>query len=242
MKILAIDTSNQTLSVAICNDQQLIGQYTGTTNKNHSLALMPAIDFIMKENQITPQGIERIVVAQGPGSYTGLRIGVTTAKTLAWTLGVELVGISSLASLAANSLDYQGLIVPLFDARRNNVYTGIYQWQGSQLVTIVPDKHISFEQWLLELENYDQEMRFVGSDLSKFSQLIEESLVKTTIDLTAAYHEVNSLSLAKLGLTGEVVPSVEDFVPAYLKLVEAEENWLANNNNHEQRESYVEKI
>ena len=134
---LAIDTSNQTLSVAICNDQQLIGQYTGTTNKNHSLALMPAIDFIMKENQITPQGIERIVVAQGPGSYTGLRIGVTTAKTLAWTLGVELVGISSLASLAANSLDYQGLIVPLFDARRNNVYTGIYQWQGSQLVTIV---------------------------------------------------------------------------------------------------------
>ncbi|WP_419349001.1 tRNA (adenosine(37)-N6)-threonylcarbamoyltransferase complex dimerization subunit type 1 TsaB, partial [Acinetobacter baumannii] len=82
------------------------------------------------------EAIDRFVVAQGPGSYTGLRIAVTTAKSFAWTMGKELVGISSLALLAGNVQETTALIVPLFDARRDNVFAGVYQWQDQHLQNV----------------------------------------------------------------------------------------------------------
>lgn len=239
MKVLAIDTSNQALAVAIYENNQVIGQYLGTTNRNHSLVLMPAIDFLMKENKLSPKELGRIVVAEGPGSYTGLRIGVTTAKTLAWTLGIELVGVSSLAALAANSVDFKGYIVPLFNARRENVYTGVYQWQEGQLVSVLADRHVALVSWLVELQQLEGELRFVGTDVAIFSETLLE-VFPTSVSQEPVINEVNGLSLAKLGMAMEPVESIEAFVPKYLKLVEAEENWLANHD--EQRESYVEKI
>ena len=86
VRILAIDTSNQTLSIAVCENQKILGSYTATVKRNHSLTLMPAIDYLMSQLNLAPTAIDRFVVAEGPGSYTGLRLGVTTAKTLAYTL------------------------------------------------------------------------------------------------------------------------------------------------------------
>ena len=83
---------------------------------------MPVIDFLMQQIDLTPKDLDRIVVAEGPCSYTGLRIAVATAKTLAHTLGIELVGVSSLSVLVPD--DLEGLVVPIMDARRNNVYAG----------------------------------------------------------------------------------------------------------------------
>ncbi|WP_285603668.1 tRNA (adenosine(37)-N6)-threonylcarbamoyltransferase complex dimerization subunit type 1 TsaB, partial [Enterococcus faecalis] len=97
MRILAIDTSNQTLSIAVCENQKILGSYTATVKRNHSLTLMPAIDYLMSQLNLAPTAIDRFVVAEGPGSYTGLRLGVTTAKTLAYTLKKELVGHSHLS-------------------------------------------------------------------------------------------------------------------------------------------------
>ncbi len=85
VRILAIDTSNQTLSIAVCENQKILGSYTATVKRNHSLTLMPAIDYLMSQLNLAPTAIDRFVVAEGPGSYTGLRLGVTTAKTLAYT-------------------------------------------------------------------------------------------------------------------------------------------------------------
>lgn len=238
MKVLAIDTSNQGLAVAICENNQVIGHYLGTANRNHSLVLMPAVDFLMKENNVQPADLERIVVAEGPGSYTGLRIGVTTAKTLAWTLGIDLVGVSSLAALAANSVDYTGYIVPVFNARRENVYTGVYQWQEGQLVSIIDDQHISLEAWLGDLRQLTGEVRFVGEDVAIFKETILAAF-PGSISQEPLINQVSAVSLARLG-TSMAPVAAEPFVPKYLKLVEAEENWLANHD--EQRESYVEKI
>ena len=95
MKLLAFDTSNQALSLAILEDEHLLAQTTLNIKKNHSITLMPAIDFLMNSLDMKPKDLDRIVVAQGPGSYTGLRIAVATAKTLAHTLKIELVGVSS---------------------------------------------------------------------------------------------------------------------------------------------------
>ena len=96
MKTLAIDTANQSFSVAILEEAKLLAEYRSTIKKTHSARLMPAVEWLMKEIGMKPHEIERIVVSKGPGSYTGLRIGVTMAKTLAWTLNCELVAVSKI--------------------------------------------------------------------------------------------------------------------------------------------------
>ncbi|WP_019787275.1 tRNA (adenosine(37)-N6)-threonylcarbamoyltransferase complex dimerization subunit type 1 TsaB, partial [Streptococcus sobrinus] len=114
MKILAFDTSNQPLSVALLEEGKIVSEMTLTVKKNHSISLMPTIDFLVAQAGWRPSDLERIVVAQGPGSYTGLRVAVATAKTLAYSLGIDLVGLSSLQALC--DIEASGLIIPLIDA------------------------------------------------------------------------------------------------------------------------------
>ena len=126
MKILAFDSSNEPLSVAVVDQEKILTEQTLNIKRNHSIQLMPAIEEALRQAQLTLADIDRIAVAAGPGSYTGLRIAATVAKSLAWAQDIELVGISSLKVLAANSYpEKDGLIVPLFDARRQNIYTGL---------------------------------------------------------------------------------------------------------------------
>src|SRR3954452_12881689 len=140
MTILAIDTSNYVLGVALLEDNQVLGEYMTNLKKNHSVRIMPAIQTLMKDCERVPADLTKIVVAKGPGSYTGVRIGVTIAKTLAWTLNIPLVGISSLEILAAGTGRYfDGYVSPIFDARRRLVYTGLYQYQNDELQTIEED-------------------------------------------------------------------------------------------------------
>ena len=103
MKLLAMDTSNQTLAVAVLEDDRVLAQFQLNRKMNHSLTLMPAIETVMQTSGLKPADLDRIVVAVGPGSYTGIRIAVTTAKTLAETLKIELTTVSSLAVIAANA-------------------------------------------------------------------------------------------------------------------------------------------
>src|SRR3954470_2873906 len=141
MTILAIDTSNYTLGVALLEENQVIGEYITNLKKNHSVRIMPAIQTLMKDCDRVPADLTKIVVAKGPGSYTGVRIGVTIAKTLAWTLNIPLVGVSSLEILAAGTGRYfDGCLSPLFDARRGQVYTALYQYRHGELTAVVQDQ------------------------------------------------------------------------------------------------------
>ena len=172
MKLLAFDTSSKALSVAILEDETLLAETTLTIKKNHSITLMPVIDFLMQQIDLTPKDLDRIVVAEGPGSYTGLRIAVATAKTLAHTLGIELVGVSSLLALVPD--DLEGLVVPVMDARRNNVYAGFYQ--NDQLVT--PEGHFPFEE-VLERAATSEQVTFVG-EVTAFKEQITSNLPRAT--------------------------------------------------------------
>lgn len=235
MKILAFDTSNQTLAAAVLEDQQTIAAFQLNRKMNHSLTLMPAIEHMMKISGLTPKDLDRIVVAQGPGSYTGIRIAVTTAKTLANTLGIELVGISSLKALAANTNDSR-LIVPIMDARRNNVYAGVYKWENGQLISIVKDQHISLE---LLLSKITENAIFIG-ETEKFAEQILTVLPTAEIEADDRINLPNGVTLGRLGSQAEPVTDVQGFVPAYLKRVEAEEKWLQT--HQPGNENYVEKI
>ena len=227
MKVLAFDTSSKALSLAILEDKQVLAETTINIKKNHSITLMPAIDFLMASLDWTPKDLDRIVVAEGPGSYTGLRIAVATAKTLAHTLNIELVGMSSLLALVPRQ--QEGLFVPLMDARRNNVYAGFYE----NAKPVMPEAHLSFAEVLEKVTDAEQ-VTFVG-EVGAFVEQIQEQLPQ------ASYQETlpNAANLA-LWAWDKKADSLHDFVPNYLKRVEAEENWLKNHT--ESGESYIKRL
>ena len=189
---------------------------------------MPAIDFLMASLDWTPKDLDRIVVAEGPGSYTGLRIAVATAKTLAHTLKIELVGVSSLLALVPEQVE--GLVIPVMDARRNNVYAGFYQ--SGQAVW--PEAHLPLAEVLEIAGAANQSVTFVG-ETAAFTEQIEVALPQATLQPTLP----NAAAVGRLGLD---LPSqsIHDFVPNYLKRVEAEENWLKNHT--ESGESYIKRL
>lgn len=228
MKILAFDTSSTALSVALLEDENLVAESTVTVKKNHSISLMPTIDFLVAQAGWQPAVLERIVVAQGPGSYTGLRVAVATAKTLAYALGIDLVGVSSLQALTDLTAD--GIVIPIMDARRNNVYVGFYE-NGQ---AIVSDHHAAFADVLEQAKAYEK-VTFVG-EVANFVDQIKGNLPNATV--------LSSLQSAQLiGRLGLYLPSVDvdAFVPHYLKRVEAEENWLKT---HEEtnRDNYIKRV
>lgn len=227
MKVLAFDTSSKALSLAILEDKQVLAETTINIKKNHSITLMPAIDFLMASLDWTPKDLDRIVVAEGPGSYTGLRIAVATAKTLAHTLNIELVGMSSLLALVPRQ--QEGLLVPLMDARRNNVYAGFYE----NAKPVMPEAHLSLAEVLEKVTDAEQ-VTFVG-EVGPFVEQIQEQLPQ------ASYQESlpNAANLA-LWAWDKKANSLHDFVPNYLKRVEAEENWLKNHT--ESGESYIKRL
>ena len=227
MKVLAFDTSSKALSLAILEDKQLLAETTINIKKNHSITLMPAIDFLMTCLDLTPKDLDRIVVAEGPGSYTGLRIAVATANTLAHTLNIELVGMSSLLALVPSQ--QEGLVVPLMDARRNNVYAGFYENENP----VLPEAHLSFAEVLEQVKDAEQ-VTFVG-EVGAFAEQIQERLPQANYQETLP----NAANLA-LWAWDKEVDSLHDFVPNYLKRVEAEENWLKNHT--ESGESYIKRL
>lgn len=113
MVTLAIDSSNKAMAIGLVDGNEIKGELALNVQQNHSIQLMPAIQYLMKASHVTPKDVTAIAVAQGPGSYTGLRIGVTVAKTMAWDLNIPLYGISSLKVLAANITCFDGVIVSL---------------------------------------------------------------------------------------------------------------------------------
>ncbi|MDR0200462.1 MAG: tRNA (adenosine(37)-N6)-threonylcarbamoyltransferase complex dimerization subunit type 1 TsaB [Streptococcaceae bacterium] len=217
MKLLALDTSGKATALALMQDDQLLVEKNFVDSENHSVSLMPTIAEIMTAIGWTPQDLTRVAVAQGPGSYTGLRIAVTAAKTLAYTLGLELVGVSSLQVLIP--LETKGTVVSLMNARRGFVYAGIYENDK----VMAPDKHLALTDLLATCSGTET---FVG-ETALFEGEIRNKFPKAKIQETQPTGKV----LARQGAKGVAVvgDAIHNFNPRYLKKVEAEEKWEANN-------------
>ncbi|TLS35279.1 tRNA (adenosine(37)-N6)-threonylcarbamoyltransferase complex dimerization subunit type 1 TsaB [Pseudalkalibacillus caeni] len=228
MKALAIDSSNYVMGVAVIEEGKVLGELITNLKKNHSVRLMPAIEEIMEEVSVKPSELDRIVVANGPGSYTGVRIGVSIAKTLAWSLGIPLVGVSSLEVLAQNGKYFQGGIVPFFDARRGQVYTGLYKKEKNGLATYKKDQIIMIEEWVEELKQTEMEYLFISNDLELHKEVIVDILGDQALFASVTDHNARPAELAFLGLNREPDTSVHAFTPNYIRLAEAEAKWLAS--------------
>ncbi|MGE1145003.1 tRNA (adenosine(37)-N6)-threonylcarbamoyltransferase complex dimerization subunit type 1 TsaB [Bacillus pumilus] len=225
MTILAIDTSNHTLGIALVKNSTVIGESITYLKKNHSVRAMPTVEALMKECGVAPSELSKIVVAKGPGSYTGVRIGVTIAKTLAWTLSIPISAVSSLETLAANGQYFDGWISPLFDARRGQVYTGLYTFEEGKIQEIKQDQNILLTDWLYELKQTGKPVLFLGQDVHLHEESIRSILGETAVIAEEAFHNPRPSMLAFLG-ADRPAEDVHQLVPNYIRMAEAEVKWL----------------
>lgn len=228
MKTLAIDTSNQVMGVAVCDGDLVLGEITTNMKRNHSVRLMPAVESLLREVQLEAADLDCLAVAHGPGSYTGVRIGVTVAKTLAWSLGIPIVGISSLEVLAQNGSRFGGRISPLMDARRGQVYTGLYRRKKDHIEIMEEDRITMLTHWLDALKMNTEKILFIGQDLDKHKDTIVNIMGEKACFAVAGEQSPRPAELALLANRRAPEPSVHTLVPEYLQLAEAESKWMAS--------------
>jgi tRNA threonylcarbamoyladenosine biosynthesis protein TsaB len=230
MKLLAIDTSNLTLGVSVCTEDKVLGEFTTNIRKNHSIRLMPMVAQVLEELDMDPAQLSAVAVAKGPGSYTGVRIGVASAKSMAWALNLPLIGVSSLEVLAWSGAYFPGLIFPLFDARRGQAYCGTYRWGSNGMETVEKDRIILLRDALDVLKTMNEPVLFLGEDLHIHKETIEEIMGTQAFFAPASYSLPRSshLAMAAFRLLREgKTEERERFTPSYLQLAEAEAKWIA---------------
>lgn len=225
MKTLVIDTSTNILGVAILNGTELIGQKVTKVNQDHSSRLMPAIVELMEDISIEPHDLQKIIVGEGPGSFTGIRIGVTVAKSLAWALNIPVVGVSSLESLAYQAKLREGLVCTFFDARRENVFAGIYRVTNGEVTSVKQDANLSFLDLAENLLSLNEKVVLLSPDIKKFEDLMSEELKALAIIPELPFHMSNPSNLALIGLN-KTIENLHQLTPEYLRMAEAEANWL----------------
>ncbi|MFP7170424.1 tRNA (adenosine(37)-N6)-threonylcarbamoyltransferase complex dimerization subunit type 1 TsaB [Terribacillus sp. 7520-G] len=225
MNILAMDTSNQLLGVAIVKDGVTLGEHVMHGHRDHSVRLLPAIEQLMKETKTAPADLDRIVVGQGPGSYTGVRISMATAKTMAWALGIDVIGVSSLEGLASQGELFPGYVCPFFDARRGQVYTALYASNEASFEQAEEAVNPLFSDWLEQLRTREGKILFLSPDIEMYRSMITEMLGEKAVIPDGAVHYARPSVLAQIG-AAKKTDDVHRIVPNYVRMTEAESNWL----------------
>lgn len=238
MKILAIDSSGLVASVAVLEDDNLIAEYTMNYKKTHSQTLVPMLDEIRNMVDLDLSTIDAIAVAAGPGSFTGLRIGSATAKGLGLALGKPIIPVPTVDALAYNLYGNEHMICPLLDARRNQVYTGLYVFRRKEnqpiyvMETIEPQCAVDIQEIANRINELGQEVIFLGDGVLVFAQKLSEMI---QVPFTFAPACCNRQRAACVGALGEklfeqgVSQTAAEHAPDYLRLSQAERERNAGN-------------
>lgn len=225
MKILALDSSGLVASVAVVEEDQLLAEYTVNYKKTHSQTLLPMLDEIAKMIELDLETIDAIAVAAGPGSFTGLRIGSATAKGLGLALKKPLIPVPTVDALAYNLYDTTGVICPMMDARRKQVYTGIYRFENHELVTVSAQKAIAVEELIQELNALGEAVTFLGDGVTVYQEMLKENM---QVPYSFAPAHLNKQRAGAVGALaekyyreGKTVTAAEH-QPEYLRVSQAE--------------------
>ena len=225
MRVLALDSSGIVASVAVVEDDTLVAEYTVNYKKTHSQTLLPMLDEIVKMTELDLHTIDAISVAKGPGSFTGLRIGSATAKGLGLALDKPLVGIPTVEALAYNLYNVNGLICPIMDARRKQVYTGIYRYEDHRLITVKDQMAVGIEELLSMLSDMGETVTFLGDGVPVFKDIIADKL---TVPFSFAPAHLSRQRAGAVGALGILyykegrTETAAEHKPDYLRVSQAE--------------------
>ena len=225
MKILGIDSSGLVASVAVVEDDNLLAEYTVNYKKTHSQTLLPMLDEIVKMTELNLATIDAIAVAAGPGSFTGLRIGSATAKGLGLALQKPLVAVPTVEALAYNLWGTDKIICPLMDARRSQVYTGIYEFAGQELQVIEGQMAVPVTEIVEKLNTLKQEVIFLGDGVPVYKEVLAQEMKIPYLLAPAHLNKQRAASVATLGAVYAAKGKTESAIkhqPDYLRLSQAE--------------------
>ena len=224
MLILALESSAKAASAALCRDGVLIAQSQQCSGLTHSCTLLPMAEQMLKDTNIALSDVDAIAVARGPGSFTGIRIGVSTAKGLAWGAQKPAIGVSTLEAMAQNAAHIDGLIVGAMDARRSQVYNAVFEAKGGELTRLTPDRAISLEELCAQLQGKQQPITVLGDGGVLCYRYLEEHGVKCSLAPSMLlYQSAVGVGLAaeRAYARGEAV-SAQELLPVYLRPAQAE--------------------
>lgn len=225
MKLLALDSSGLVASAAVLEDDTLLAEYTVNYKKTHSQTLLPMVDAVVSMLELDLNTIDAIAVAAGPGSFTGLRIGSATAKGLGLALDKPLVEVPTVDALAYNLFDTDKLVCPIMDARRSQVYTGIYCYEDHALTVLEPQRPAAVSDLAALLNARGREVIFLGDGVAVYRSVLEELL---TVPFSFAPAHVNKQRAAAVGALGMLYYKQGNYVtadahqPQYLRKTQAE--------------------
>lgn len=227
MKILAIESATVIASCAISENDVVLGEYSLGHKKTHSEKLMPLIEKLLEDMEMKIKDIDVIAISEGPGSYTGLRIGAAIGKSLAYAINVPIANIPTMKSLAANIYSVEKLIVPVMDAKSGRVYAGIYKWENDSLTTVKEQFPTNIDELIEILNGCTESIILSGDGSENYRNIFEERLkIKYTIS-PKQFNLPRASSSACLGysmaINGEII-NASEFAPKYLRLSQAERN------------------
>jgi tRNA threonylcarbamoyladenosine biosynthesis protein TsaB len=227
MKILSLDSATESATCAILDDNRILGEITFNYKKQHSLILMPMIDELFNNTGMSIGDIDAFVASKGPGSFTGLRIGMATIKGLSQGTEKPFVTVSTLDSLAYNLAYTDGIICPILDALRDNVYTALYTFNNYELTRTSDYMNISLDELITMLKEKSCSISFVGDGVPKFKEKLIAHLPKAGF-APAHLNLAKATSLGELGLkllSNGIKDDIYSSVPIYLRKPQAEREY-----------------
>ena len=220
MLILAFESSAKAASVALLDGERLISQYSQCSGLTHSRTLLPMAEDMLKNAEKSVNDVDLIAVAHGPGSFTGIRIGVSTVKGLAWAAGKPCTGVSTLEAMAWHGLAAGGYICPVMDARRNQVYNAIFEIKDNRPQRLSPDRPIALSELAEEVKKLDGPVFLVGDGAELCKKYFDENSISCRI----APENLRWQSAWGVAMAAkDIEPGTADsLLPVYLRLSQAE--------------------
>ena len=220
MLTLAFESSAKAASVALLRDGSLVSQYSQCSGLTHSRTLLPMAEDLLKNAELKLSDIDLFAVAHGPGSFTGIRIGVSTVKGLAWACDKPCVGVSTLESMALHGLSAGGLVCPVMDARRSQVYTALFEIRDGKPLRLTEDRPISLEELTVQLREKGQAPFLVGDGAALTARYLEgQGLPYRLAPENLLYQSAWGVAMAARDKTPG---DSQSLLPVYLRLSQAE--------------------
>lgn len=228
MRILGIDTSCSAATAAILNDEKLEAEIFLNHKMQHSVILFPMIDKMLKMLEIKIQDIDAVAVSGGPGSFTGLRIGAAAAKGIAQGGDKKFVAVSSLDAIAFQQVGFDGVICPILDALRDNVYTRLFTWQGGELFNLYDYDALHIDELLKKLSERNEKVMFCGDAVKIHSERIRNILGEKALFAPLSTTMPRASSIAELGkikLDKGMEDDIYTYSPIYIRKSQAEREY-----------------